>query len=389
MLGTAFWLVLDDDRGGIGATSTGPGLPGNPLAKTAFKLAPLGTVVVAEEGDCLATLAHATGATDAVGEQLGRFRKLKVDDVIDCGDIDTSGGNIGCQQHGHLAGAEIGHDGVTGVLREIALQRRNRITSRFHLLGQLAHAMFGPTEDDHLTLTAGIEDVLESVDFATGGNVVSDMVDLLGFRCRCRNSDLGRIAQMPMRSIIYPFRHGGREEGSLPGLRSPAQDLVDLRSKTAVQHFISFIENKETDMLEVQRALAVEIGYASWCADDDLGTAAQLVDLRTKGPTAVDQRNPNIGALDEFTEDGSNLNSEFPGWSEDKNLDTTQSGINDFNSRDAKGESFAGTCPGLSDDITTSQQERKRVRLNFGWLGNVHAAKGVVSCWTHLKLGEG
>ena len=361
----------------------------NPLAKAALQLPPLRCIVVREQGDRLATAAHPACSTDPVRQEIGRFRQLVVDDEIDRRDIDPARGDIGGEEDGHLAGPEIGHDGIAGVLREVALQRRNRITGRCHLLGQFAHAVLGPPEDDDLTVPAGIEQIAQGVQLAATGHVVNDVINLLGFRLGRSDRDVGRTLQVAMAGIIHPLGHGRREEGGLPIFRGPAEDLVDLRRKSAIEHLISFIENQEADPVQYKRTLLIEIGDAARGTDHDLGAPTELLDLGTKCPATVDQCNLDTSALGQIREDRADLNGQLPGWGQDKHLDGAKVGIDRFDGRNTEGEGFAGTGPGLANDIASGQKEGKGLGLDLRRDGDIHPAKGIVRGLAHGEIGEG
>ena len=113
-----------------------------------FDLPPFAGVFRSQERDRLTAASHASGPTDAVGEPLGRFRKLVVDHLADAWHIQTSRRDVGREQNLYCSGTEAGHDALTRVLAQVALQSGSGIPEALEPLRQLLHTVFRTAEND-------------------------------------------------------------------------------------------------------------------------------------------------------------------------------------------------------------------------------------------------
>ena len=105
-------------------------------------------VGIADEGDGLSVAVGTCCAAYAVHIVLGIVGHIIVDDGADIVDVDTSGNDVGGNQHIHLSGLEAVHHLVALLLGEVAV---HLVAVDVHLLqtaGNLFDALFLAGEDD-------------------------------------------------------------------------------------------------------------------------------------------------------------------------------------------------------------------------------------------------
>ena len=109
-------------------TGDTPGHAFEPAAEAPLNLPPLPLFIRSDERHRLAGAAHAAGPSDPVCEEQICVRQVIVDDLFDALDVQAPGSDIRCNQDWGLAGTEILHHTLAGVLTEVALKRPNGIT---------------------------------------------------------------------------------------------------------------------------------------------------------------------------------------------------------------------------------------------------------------------
>ena len=319
--------------------------------ETPLKLAPLRTILWCEQchGDPLAT--HPTGATDTVREELRGFREFDIDNGDDIADIDSPGRDIRGEENGNFAGAKIRHHLIASVLREIPLQRADRVPGLLELSGEFLYTVFGSAEDDDRTASAMIENVAKRGHFVAIRNVVSDMFDRCSILRIRINRNRVRIVQMLLRSFAYPIRERGGKERSLAIRGGAGEDALNIRSEPTVEHFIGFVQHEEANFVQPEGALVQEIEHATGSTDNSVDTAAKHVALRTEGLAAIDQSDLDTLRRGQKFEHGADLHRKFARRSKYDHLNAADAGIDALDRRDTERECFTGAGSGLTDQI--------------------------------------
>src|SRR5579859_5087144 len=116
-------------------------------AEAALNLLPGIHVFGCEQGDGFTLALHASRAANAMGEELAGLGQLIVDDQLDGVYIYAASRDIGREQHGDIAGAEVREHAVTRVLAHVALERGDGVALGGELLGQLLDAVLGAAKD--------------------------------------------------------------------------------------------------------------------------------------------------------------------------------------------------------------------------------------------------
>ena len=80
---------------------------------------------------------------------------------------------------------------------------------------------------------------------------------------------------------------GRGEQQGLTTLGQGSIDVTQLFGETEVEHTVSFIENQDLQLIELQRFLPIEIQQATWGCHQYIDPAAQLHHLRIDADAAV------------------------------------------------------------------------------------------------------
>src|SRR5437868_9903933 len=111
------------ERLGGGGEAGGQRRNGDALARSPLDVAQIAALIRAAESDGDAVGAGARGAPDAVDILLGHVGQVEVDDMADAGNVDPAGGDVGCDQHRHVAGLEAGESALALRLALVAVDR--------------------------------------------------------------------------------------------------------------------------------------------------------------------------------------------------------------------------------------------------------------------------
>lgn len=132
------------------------------------------------------------------------------------------------------------------------------------------------------------------------GVVLDEDVPLTSVRTGSRlvlDRDFDRIVEVVLRDPANRLRHSGREQSHLLSVRGLREDLVDFLGKAHTEHFISLVQNEVLDLTEVQRSLRHVVDHTAWCANNDIGSPAETLQLWAVGSAAVDGQHRDTAEL--------------------------------------------------------------------------------------------
>ena len=98
----------------------------DPLTRRALDVAQIAALIGAAKSDGDAGRSGARRAADAVDILLGHFGQVVVDDVTDARNVDPAGGDVGRNQHLHLARLELGQGPLAVGLALVAVDGAGR-----------------------------------------------------------------------------------------------------------------------------------------------------------------------------------------------------------------------------------------------------------------------
>ena len=224
---------------------------------------------------------EASGSADAVNVVVAVFGYVVVDDVRDTADVDTASDDVGGDEESEVTCAEFADDAITFALREVTVDAGD--ASGFESFGEdfveFVGAAFGSSEDDDLTWFFAGEDADEEREFSifVDGDVeLFDGID--------DDAIFGEVNGLGFDHVFLgePHdirRHGCGEEEGLAVAGAGAEDAFDVGAEADIEHAVSFVEDGDGEVFEVEVSASHEILDASGSTDDDLGTIAEVVDL--------------------------------------------------------------------------------------------------------------
>src|SRR5205823_9398230 len=103
--------------------------------------------------------------------------------------------------------------------------------------------------------------------------------------------------------------------------RQPADDPLETRQETRIQHAVRFIEYERMDAAEARWIRAQVIQKSTGRGNDDLGTSPKQLVLRPHGCAAQHDTAPQRYVPGQAAEDGMNLEGQLTRGGEDQRLD--------------------------------------------------------------------
>lgn len=168
-----------------------------------------------------------------------------------------------------------------------------------------------------------------------------------------------------------------------------AEDAFDVGSEADIEHAISFIENGDGEVFEVEVSASHEIQNAAWGTDDDLGAVAKVVDLFSHGSAADGEREADGCTGGEFFGFEADLFAEFAGGCEHEHLDVGEVVVDLFERGEHEGGGLAGARTGLSDAVFAGECDRNESRLDGAWGFVADFAEGTKSGGRETEVLEG
>ena len=105
------------------------------------------SILVVEERSCQTEIAHTASTTNAVDVLFDVVRQIKVNDVLNVGNIQTTSGDSSGHQDGSVASSEAVQSPLALVLGAIAMNTGHRTASSLQKVLQAVSALFGLHKD--------------------------------------------------------------------------------------------------------------------------------------------------------------------------------------------------------------------------------------------------
>src|SRR5450759_4710801 len=314
----------------------------------------------------------AAGPTGAVQVDLLVLGALVVDHVRDVVDVDAAGGDIGRDQHVHLARTERAERLLAGTLAQVAVDGGGREAAGGELVGDLRRRPLGPGEHDGQASALGLEQPGQHLDLVQRVRAENDLLDRrdrLAGVVRLGSADVRRLGHVPPSHRDDGARHGGGEEHRVAGGRGAGEEPLDVRQEAQVEHLVGLVEDDRLDVRQVEVTLVDQIDHPSGRADDDLDTPLQRGDLRLVCATAVDLQDAHRALLRSGREVTGHLGGELAGRQNDQGLrlpwclESVEARLvgrdHAVQQRNAEAEGLAGAGLGLTDDVVAGQGDRQ------------------------------
>ncbi len=365
---------------------------------------PARDVVPVDERDRRTLRARAARTADAVQVRLLLFRRLVVDDVGHALDVDAAGGDVGADEHVHLAVAEGAQRLLAGTLAEVAVDRAGGEAALLQLVGEIRRRPLRPAEDHHQPAAVGLQDARDHLGLV---HVVRAVDELLGVRdrrarvVRRRGADVRGLRHVAAGEADDRARHGGREQHRLAPDRKHVDDLLDVGQEAQVEHLVCLVEDQALDVLQVQLLLPGEVEQPARGADDHIDALLQGLDLGLVGPAAVDRRHAHVAGLAGRQEVVGHLLAQLARGDDDEGLRGVgevlglgASGLDiggdgdALEEREAEAQRLAGAGLGLADDVRAREGHGQRQLLDGEGGGDADGLKGLGGLGEDSELSE-
>ena len=201
-----------------------------------------------------------------------------MDDVRQILDVDPAGGNIRCQQKGHIAFAEFIHGVFALGFAVIAVQHADIDAFELQFLRQIIKFLRSIYENERLHLFQIAQTAQHFGAFARRclDEAVNRLVHELAFFCRVEPKRLG---VEPLLDVLQVFAVRSRKETHLTGTRHFFDQLAQGAQVLLLHQIVRFIKDDRLDVVQFQFFLVGQFQQSSRCSDHDFRFFLQLVDL--------------------------------------------------------------------------------------------------------------
>lgn len=140
--------------------------------------------------------------------------------------------------------------------------------------------------------------------------------------------------------------------------------------KPHIEHSIGFIEDKKSNMSQVDISLIHEIKKPSWCRYQDIDTLLERLDLAVLIDPTKDNRVFELGISSIITETLGNLNSELSCWGENQTSNDSSARweififTQELDNRDSESGCLTRSCLCDSEKVSVFEDQRYSFALD-------------------------
>ena len=263
------------------------------------------------DDDCSALFARAAGAARTVLERLGIARDFDVDDEAERRKIDTACGDIGRDADLGAAVAKRLQRRVALILAMLARQRDRGETAldqagveAAHIVARRAeeHCGFGVVQAEQ------VDDRALDIGGGDGHRLISD-VAMAAVLADGRNAQ--RVLLIPLGELDDRVGDRGGEEQGAASRWGAVEDFLKIVAKAHVEHFVGFVEHRDAQRRQVERAAFEVIAQTPRRADDDLHALAERAAFLAGVHAADAGRDARAGLCVEPAQFAADLQREF------------------------------------------------------------------------------
>ncbi len=348
-------------------------LHGQGLADQRLDLLELTQLVLAHQGDGLAAAPGTAGATDAVDVILRHLGQLEVDHVGQLIDVETPCGDVGGNQHPHLAFTKIRQRPVAGPLALVTVDG-DRIQAIFlHLLGEPVGNLLGAHEHQHPLPVATANHVGEHLPAAFPIDLDDALAYLLGGGVAGIHLDEGGILEQIVRQRLDVIGEGGGEEQGLTLLRQGLHDAANVGDEPHVEHSVRFIQHQYLEGAQGQGALGQQIQQAARGGDQDVDPELDGVQVRLDADAAIGDQGTKRQVVGIFDDAFAHLGGQLPGRGQHQGSHlaaTATAMVGQQSMKHGQGETgrLARACLGAAQHVLPGQDGGNGLLLDGGGL---------------------
>ncbi|CAB4585482.1 unannotated protein [freshwater metagenome] len=313
--------------------------------------------------------------------------QVVVHDEFDVVDVDAASGDVGRDEHLHLAALEVLERAGSGHLGAGAVQRAG------------AHAGVHQLGDDVVDTEAGLHE-------HDGGTVRAEQLDgrVEALHRRLHHEavldgavlDLAdevvahRVAQVVGDELVDVTVEGGGPQHRLTGGRGHVEDAADVGHEPEVGHAVGFVDHAHLDRAEVAVALVDEVEQPARGGDDDRRALAERVDLRRHRRAAVHGLHEAPLGATQRHERTLHLLGELPRGHEHEAGRALRCGLaHAGHERDAEAERLARPGGGAAADVAAGEGVGEGDGLHGEGVGHAVGGERLGHARGHAEIGEG
>ena len=274
--------------------------------------------------------------------------QLVVDNETNLLHINTSGEQIGGDEHTSRSSSELLHDGVSLDLVHLTVHGRNGELVLSHALLELEDSLLGVAIDERLVnfqTSVQVEKNLNLPLLLVDSDVV--LRDTLKSKMLLLDEDLLGVAHEMLRQGQDLVGHGSREKGDLDVSGQELEDVLNLLLETAREHLIGFVHNEDTEVVSLEDVSLHHIVDTAGRTNDDVNTALQLLDVLLDTGATDASVNEDTRVLTDGLDDESNLHGKLTGRRNDEALNERGRTVDNLESGDGEGTCLTSTRLGL------------------------------------------
>ena len=223
----------------------------------------------------------------------GTKRHVVVDHNRKFGNVQTSGGHIGCHQHFNFALLESLQSSHTLFLGLVSVNSIGRNANARKRACKTTACDLGVHKDDDLldrtaVFAVTLEDIDENIGFFGVVNLIDNLLDRIGRGVFTSHFHEHRVAQEVAGKFLHFRRERCREHQVLTLFRQQIQNARNVGQKAHIKHTVGLVENHDFDLREVHRTAFMVVKQTTGRCREDLNATAQHVGLRLDVHAAVD-----------------------------------------------------------------------------------------------------
>jgi hypothetical protein len=249
------------------------------------------SIAAVEESSGDTSVSGTSSTTDTVNVVIDVGGEIVVDNVLDVGDIETTGCDSSGNEDGATSRAEHLESTFTLALGTVTVNRGSREALVDEEVGERVGHALSLDEDQSKTSAVSVEDIKQDGALVN----VLDVLDLLGDVLRGGTDTTDREEDILLEEVtgqqLNVTGEGGREHESLAasgrGHVLTLNDAADLGLETHVQHAVSLVENEVLDVLERDATTFYEVNKTTRSSNKKIAAALDLAELVTNVGTTV------------------------------------------------------------------------------------------------------
>ena len=174
--------------------------------------------------------------------------KIVVDDERDLLDVNTTGPNISGDEDSRLAASELLHDGVSLLLRHVAVHGAHSEVRLSHLLSEPVHLALGVAEDDGLGDGQSVVEIAQRVELPLLSlHSHEELLDAFQGQLVTLHQDPDGVGHELAGHLQDLVRQSGRDEADLGSGGQVSVHVIDLLLESLVQHLIGLVQDQHLD----------------------------------------------------------------------------------------------------------------------------------------------